>query len=67
MAKEYGQLERRGEARRLLDERLQRKEIGDEAYEKMTSHADNRAFKIFGIVFILLSGAAVLVVTGMGW
>lgn len=56
-----------GEARRKLHERLQREDMGDEAYEKMKSHAGDRAFRIFGLVFILLFGAAVLAVTGMGW
>lgn len=67
MAREYGQFERGGEARKLLHDRLQREEMGDEAYEKMTAHADNRAFKVFGIAAILLMGAAVLLVTAMGW
>ena len=60
MARDYGQLERGGEARKLLDERLQRKEMGDEVYDKMTSYADDRAFKIFGVAFILVFAAVVL-------
>jgi hypothetical protein len=62
MAREYGQFERGGEAKKLLQERLQRKEMGDEAYEKMISYADDRAFKIFGIVFIVVFALVVLAV-----
>ncbi len=54
----------RGDAKRLLNERLHRKEIGDAAYEKAISHADDRAFKRFGIVFIAVLGA---VFVGMAW
>ena len=60
MARDYGQFERGGEARKLLHDRLQREEMGDEAYEKMISHADDRAFKIFGVAFILVFAAVVL-------
>ena len=56
-----------GEAKRLLREKLAREEMGDEAYEKMISHADDRSFKIFGVVFILLFGAAVLAITWLDW
>jgi hypothetical protein len=56
----------RNEARRLLQQKLQRKEMGDEAYEKMVSHSDDRAFKIFGVVFIVFFGAVVLVITWLG-
>ena len=62
MGREYGVFERGGEAKRLLRQRLQRKEMGDEAYEKMTSYADDRAFKIFGALFIVLVAAIVLIV-----
>ncbi len=48
------------EARRLLDERLARGEMGDDAYSKMVSNYDDRAFKIFGVVFITLFGVLVL-------
>ena len=52
-----------GEARRKLDERLARKEIGDAAYDEAASFSDNRAFSKFGVVFILVLGAAILAVT----
>ncbi|MDP2359075.1 MAG: hypothetical protein Q8M31_23860 [Beijerinckiaceae bacterium] len=55
---------RRGEAKRQLEERLARKEMGDAEYDKQASYADDRAFKIFGIVFIV--GFAI-VVFGMVW
>ena len=57
----------RDKARRLLDERLAREEMGDAAYEKMVSHADDRAFRIFGIVFIVALGAVVLAITWLGY
>lgn len=56
-----------GEAARKLRERLARKEIGDEAYDKAVSHADDRAFKIFGVVFIVLFAIAVLGLAWMGY
>jgi hypothetical protein len=65
MAGHYNQMRHgRGDARRKLDERLARKEVGDEAYDKAASYADNRAFTIFGIVFIVLFAVVVL---GMAW
>jgi hypothetical protein len=54
------------EAKRALEERLARKEMGDEAYDKQASYADDRAFKIFGLVFIIVFGAIVLGVAWMG-
>lgn len=65
MAGHYNQMRPdRGEARRKLHERLARKDLGDAAYEKEASYADDRAFRIFGIVFIV--GFAV-VVLGVAW
>lgn len=55
------------EARRLLDERLARKEMGDEAYDNMVSNNGDRAFKIFGVVFICLFAGVVLAVTALGY
>ena len=55
------------EAARKLRERLARKEMGDAAYDKSVSHADDRAFKIFGVVFIVLFAAVVLVVAWLGY
>lgn len=55
-----------GEARRKLDERLARKEIGDAAWEEAVSHADDRAFRKFGVVFILVLAAAILAVIWLG-
>ena len=56
-----------GEARRLLDERLARKEMGEKTYEKMVSNNEYRAFKIFGVVFIVMLAVTVLVVTAMDY
>jgi len=55
------------EAMRLLDERLAREEMGDEAYEKMVSHNDDRTFKIFGVAFIVLFAVVVFAVTWLGY
>ncbi|MDP3896063.1 MAG: hypothetical protein Q8Q62_05255 [Mesorhizobium sp.] len=63
----YKQMRHGGDAKRMLDERLARKELGDAAYEKAVSNADNRAFKIFGIVFIVIFGAVVLGVAWLGY
>lgn len=56
-----------GEARRLLRERLQREEMGDEAYERLVSHHDDRRFKIFGLLFIVVLAAIVFGATALGW
>ena len=50
----------KGDAARLLNERLARKEMGDDAYDEAASYSDDRAFKLFGIVFIVVFAAAVL-------
>jgi hypothetical protein len=55
-----------GEAARRLRERLARKEVGDAAYDKSVSYADDRAFKIFGAVLIVFLAAVVLGVVLMG-
>jgi hypothetical protein len=53
-----------GEAARKLRERLARREMGDAAYDKEVSYADDRAFKIFGVVFIVMSA---VVAFGLVW
>lgn len=55
------------EARRLLRERLARKAMGDEAYDRMVSSHDDRGFKLFGAVFIALFAAAVLIMAWLGY
>jgi hypothetical protein len=68
MANEYKQMQHGGdEARRLLKERLARKEMGDAAYDKMVSQVDNRAFKILGFVFIVVFAVVVLGVMWVGY
>lgn len=68
MADEFKQMRHgEGEARGQLQERLARKEIGDAAYDKMVSQTDNRAFRIFGFVFIVLFAVAVLGITWLGY
>lgn len=54
----------RGDARRLLRERLEREHVGEEAYNKMISQYDDRPFKIFGILFVL---AFAIVAFGAVW
>lgn len=48
----------------MLREHLAREEMGDAAWEEMVSHHDDRAFKRFGLVFIVLFAAVVL---GLVW
>ncbi len=55
-----------GEARRKLWQRLARKEMGDAAYDEAASFSDDRAFRKFGVVFILVLAAAILAVTWFG-
>ncbi|MFN3889816.1 MAG: hypothetical protein ACK4MV_05405 [Beijerinckiaceae bacterium] len=68
MANEFNQMRPQdGEAKRMLLERMARKEMGDAAYEKDLSYADNRAFKIFGVIFIVIFAMIVFAVAGMGF
>lgn len=55
------------EASRALQERLARKEIGDAAYDKAVSCADDRSFRMFGVVFIILFAVVVLAVAWLGY
>lgn len=55
------------DAKRMLEERLARKETGDTAYDKGVSYSDERSFKIFGLVFIALFGVVVLAVSWLGY
>ena len=57
----------RGDARRGLDQRLQREEMGDAEYEKMVKQTDNRGFTIFGIVFIIGFAIVAFGVTMLGY
>ena len=49
-----------GEAKRKLREPLAREDVGDVAYDKQLSYADDRSFKIFGVVFMIVFLAVVL-------
>lgn len=53
-----------GDAERMLRERLARNEVGDAAYDKAVSYADDRSFKRFGVVFIAVFAVVVL---GIVW
>lgn len=57
MSRHFNQISHGRSARRLLEERRQREEMGDEAYEKQASYTDNREFVIFGIVFMIVMAA----------
>ena len=54
-----------GEAKRKLRERLAREDMGDAAYDKQLSYADDRSFKIFGVIFMIVFAAIVLGVIWM--
>jgi hypothetical protein len=56
-----------GEAARKLRERLARREMGDAAYDKSVSYADDRAFKRFGVMFIVVFAVVMLGVVWMGY
>ena len=56
-----------GRAARELRERLAREEMGDAAYAESRSQADERGFRIFGLVFILLFALVVLGVVLLGY
>jgi len=55
------------EAKRLLQERLARKELGDAAYDKGVSYADDRSFKIFGAVFIVVCAVVAFSLVWLGY
>lgn len=68
MSQYYKQMQHgNSDAKRLLHERLAREEMGDDAYDKMVSNNDDRAFKMFGAIFIVLFAIAVLAVTWFGY
>ncbi|MBE0693861.1 MAG: hypothetical protein IH590_12260 [Aquamicrobium sp.] len=67
MAGEYRQFrEGDGEARRGLWQRLARKDMGDAAWDEAASFSSDRAFRKFGVVFIVALAAAILAVTMLG-
>ncbi|MBL8906270.1 MAG: hypothetical protein JNM20_06300 [Rhizobiales bacterium] len=57
----------KNEARSGLRERLQREEMGDEAYERMIANNGEGTFRTFGIVFIIAFAAIVFGVAWLGW
>lgn len=67
MSRYYDQIKHGGDAAHQLQERLAREDMGDEAYDKARSCADDRSFRIFGVVFIVLLAAVVLAVTALGY
>lgn len=68
MSQYYKQMQHGGgEAKRMLEERLARKEVGDAAYDKEASYSDDRAFEMFGGVFIAFFAAVVLAVAWLGY
>lgn len=68
MSQHYHQMRHGGnEAKRLLYERLAREEIGDASYGKMATNHDDRTFKIVCSVLMVIFGAAVFVVTSLGY
>jgi len=64
MSGEYKQILHGDDAASKLNERLAREEMGDAAYDEQVSHADDRAFRMFGVAFIVVFG---LVVLGVAW
>lgn len=54
-------------AKRLLQQRLEREAMGEEAYNKMISYNDERGFRLFGIFFILLFAAIVFGAVWLGY
>ncbi len=56
-----------GEARRGLQQRLEREEMGEAEYDKMVAQANNRGFTIFGIVFIIGFAIVAFGVTWLGY
>lgn len=68
MTRYYKQMQRHGEARRELSQRLAREEMGDAEYEKMISQSGgDRGFKALGFVLITAFAFGVLAVTALGF
>ena len=67
MSQYYKQMQpKHNEARKQLDERLAREDMGDAEYEKMIAQGDGGTFKIVGVVLMLAFAGAVLAVTALG-
>lgn len=54
------------DAKRALELRLLREEMGDEAFDKMIAGHDDRPFKIFAIIAMVIFGAVVFAITALG-
>lgn len=68
MSQHYHQMRHSGtEAKRLLQERLAREEMGEMSYNMMVANHDDRTFKIVCAVLMVTFGAAVFIVTGLGY
>ena len=65
MANEFRQTQQSGEARRALDQRLARKEMGDEAYQRMIAPPD-RGARLGLLAFFAVFALVVLAVTVLG-
>lgn len=68
MSRYFKQMEgKHNAARSGLNERLARKEIGDEAYDEMVAKGDDGTFKRVGLVLVAIFAGIVLVVTLLGY
>ena len=67
MSRYFKQIRHGTDAKRLLSERLARKEMGEEAWKESVSHHDDRAFRRFGVVFIIVFAAVVLGAIWLGY
>ncbi len=67
MSQYYKQIQHGDDAAGKLQERLAREQMGDAAYDKAASYTDERAFKVFGLLFIVAFAAVVGVVVWLGY
>lgn len=67
MSQYYKQIQHGSDAAHQLQERLAREDMGDAAYDKARSYADDRAFRIFGAVFIAAFALVILGVVVLGY
>lgn len=67
LAGHFRQMREPDSARKALQDRLQREQMGDEAYDAMVRSTRDRSFVVFGVIFIVAMGVLVFGIALFGW